>query len=174
MTAKSAKPIETLFTAIFETPFGMMFAAVNESGALTRLAFCRDSDTKPENLGGHIVVDRARCEAVARQMNAYYRGERQQFDLVLAPSGTPFQTRVWNALLQIPYGTTISYQALANRIDQPKAVRAVGHANGQNPIVVIVPCHRVIGSDGSLHGYGYGIDMKARLLNLEGAAPRLL
>jgi methylated-DNA-[protein]-cysteine S-methyltransferase len=106
--------------------------------------------------------------ALARtQLREYFDGERTEFDLPLAAKGTEFQKRVWAQLRRIPYGTTISYGELARRIDQPAAVRAVGRANGQNPISVIIPCHRVIGADGSLTGFGGGLDRKRTLLELE-------
>jgi len=102
-----------------------------------------------------------------RQLEAYFAGERHDFDLPLAPAGTAFQLRVWAALREIPYGQTISYGELARRIDNPQASRAVGLANGRNPISVIIPCHRVIGADGSLTGYGGGLARKRLLLTLE-------
>ena len=105
---------------------------------------------------------------VADQLTEYFSGKRQTFELELAPRGTPFQLAVWNALLAIPYGDTISYAELARRIGKPAAVRAVGAANGANPIPVIIPCHRVIGSNGTLTGYGGGIERKQWLLALEG------
>lgn len=101
------------------------------------------------------------------QLNEYFRGEREEFDLPLALGGTSFQQRVWSELQQIPYGTTISYGELARRIGQPTASRAVGLANGQNPISIIVPCHRVIGSTGKLTGYGGGLERKKLLLQHE-------
>jgi methylated-DNA-[protein]-cysteine S-methyltransferase len=100
---------------------------------------------------------------------SYFRGERKTFDIALAPKGTPFQQRVWAELLLIPYGETISYVELARRVGNPKASRAVGGANGCNPIWLIVPCHRVIGSDGTLTGYAGGVGIKLALLELEGA-----
>jgi methylated-DNA-[protein]-cysteine S-methyltransferase len=103
------------------------------------------------------------------QLDAYFAGERTAFELPLAPSGTDFQMLVWAQLRRIPYGGTISYAALARAIGDPKATRAVGAANGRNPISIIVPCHRVIGSDGSLTGFGGGIERKKRLLALEAA-----
>lgn len=106
-------------------------------------------------------------EEAARQLAEYFDGRRRAFDLPLALEGTPFQRRVWDALLGIGYGETVSYGRVADRIGQPTAVRAVGRANGQNPISIIVPCHRVVGGDGSLTGYGGGLDNKARLLDLE-------
>jgi methylated-DNA-[protein]-cysteine S-methyltransferase len=105
-------------------------------------------------------------EAV-RQLDEYFAGTRRRFDLPLAPAGTPFQQRVWQGLTEIPYGETISYAELARRIGRPAAVRAVGAANGRNPLAIVVPCHRVIGSDGRLVGYGGGLPVKAALLELE-------
>jgi methylated-DNA-[protein]-cysteine S-methyltransferase len=105
-------------------------------------------------------------EAV-RQLDAYFAGTLRQFDLPLAPEGTPFQQHVWSALCDIPYGATISYAALARGIGRPSAVRAVGAANGQNPLAIVIPCHRVIGSDGKLVGYGGGLAAKSALLALE-------
>jgi methylated-DNA-[protein]-cysteine S-methyltransferase len=114
-------------------------------------------------------------EEAEEQLEAYLAGERTSFDLPLAPAGTSFQLRVWEALTEIPYGETRSYGAIAAAVGRPDAVRAVGATNGRNPIAVIVPCHRVIGSDGSLTGYGGGLDRKRMLLELEAAhaAPRL-
>jgi methylated-DNA-[protein]-cysteine S-methyltransferase len=102
-----------------------------------------------------------------RQLQAYFAGERSAFDIPLAPEGTEFQRTVWKALLEIPYGETCSYSDLARSIGNPAAVRAVGAANGRNPIGIIVPCHRVIGSSGKLVGYGGGLPMKRMLLDLE-------
>jgi methylated-DNA-[protein]-cysteine S-methyltransferase len=105
--------------------------------------------------------------AVREQLAEYFSGARRQFDLPLRPAGTPFQQSVWNELLKIPFGTTITYAELARRIGQPAAARAVGHANGRNPISIIVPCHRVIGAGGSLTGYAGGVDKKQWLLDWE-------
>lgn len=110
--------------------------------------------------------------AAAAQLRAYFAGERRQFDLPLAPAGTEFQQRVWTALRGIPYGSTWSYGQLADKIGKPSAVRAVGLANGRNPIAVVIPCHRVIGSDGSLTGYGGGLERKSFLLDLERGGAR--
>ncbi|MGH2730555.1 MAG: methylated-DNA--[protein]-cysteine S-methyltransferase [Actinomycetota bacterium] len=112
--------------------------------------------------------DESRFEDVVAQLTAYYTGSRKTFDVALNPTGTPFQRRVWEGLSAIPYGETVSYGELARRIGKPKAVRAVGRANGANPIAVIIPCHRVIGANGTLTGYGGGLDRKAKLLALEG------
>jgi len=110
----------------------------------------------------------------ARQLNTYFTGRLRAFDLPLAPAGTPFQQRVWSALRDIPFGETRSYGQLAKAIGKPSAMRAVGAANGRNPIAIVVPCHRVIGADGSLTGFGGGIERKMFLLSLEqGNALRL-
>lgn len=103
------------------------------------------------------------------QLAAYFAGELCEFDLPLAPQGTPFQRQVWASLQQIPYGTTVSYKALAAQIGRPGSIRAVGQANGRNPISIIIPCHRVIGANGALTGYGGGLDRKAALLEHEAA-----
>jgi methylated-DNA-[protein]-cysteine S-methyltransferase len=104
------------------------------------------------------------------QLQEYFAGDRRKFDLPLAPHGTPFQLKVWRELRKIPYGRTISYAVLAHRAGNDRACRAVGAANGRNPLPIIVPCHRVIGANGSLTGFGGGIEAKRRLLKLEGAA----
>jgi methylated-DNA-[protein]-cysteine S-methyltransferase len=111
---------------------------------------------------------------VISQLTEYFTGRRQQFELTLAPEGTPFQQRVWRTLLEVPYGATISYAQLAARIGVPTASRAVGLANGSNPLPIVIPCHRVIGADGKLTGYGGGLPIKERLLALEGGARRLV
>lgn len=103
-----------------------------------------------------------------RQLNEYFLGKRREFDVPLLLAGTEFQRRVWQSLKEIPFGTTLSYGALAKRLDNPNASRAVGLANGRNPISILVPCHRVIGADGSLTGYGGGLDRKRWLLAHEG------
>ncbi|REJ77177.1 MAG: methylated-DNA--[protein]-cysteine S-methyltransferase [Acidobacteria bacterium] len=105
----------------------------------------------------------------ARQLGEYFAGTRRSFDLALAPVGTDFQLDVWQQLRRIPYGETISYAELAARTGNPNASRAVGAANGRNPLPIVVPCHRVIGADGSLVGFGGGLDAKRSLLRLEGA-----
>lgn len=113
-------------------------------------------------------------DAAQAQLDEYFAGTRQQFDLPLAPQGTEFQRAVWWKLADIPYGQTISYAQLASRIGKPTAMRAVGSANGRNPLSIVLPCHRVIGADGSLTGYGGGLPIKTFLLNLEGALPESL
>jgi methylated-DNA-[protein]-cysteine S-methyltransferase len=103
----------------------------------------------------------------AEQLRAYFAGELREFDLPLAPQGTPFQREVWDALREIPYGGTISYAELAAAVGRPDAARAVGAANGRNPIAIVIPCHRVIGASGALTGYGGGLRRKRLLLDLE-------
>lgn len=113
------------------------------------------------------IVDRTPFRDAIDQLKAYFAGKLTQFDLSLAPEGTPFQQSVWNALLTIPYGETTSYSAIARQIGRPNAIRAVGAANGANPIPIIIPCHRVIGSNGKLTGFGGGLPTKEHLLKLE-------
>lgn len=118
-------------------------------------------------------ADQARVEetplikAAFKQLDEYLKGERQEFDLPLAPEGTSFQQEVWQALQAIPYGETRTYKEIAAQIGNPKACRAVGRANNQNPVSIIIPCHRVIGAKGDLVGYGGGLQIKEKLLNLE-------
>jgi len=150
-----------------DTPIGPLHAAFDEKGKLVELGFRRAwLQPAPPREG--------RAEAtpyvhdLTTQITEYFSGKRKTFTFPLNPKGTPFQLAVWNALLEIPYGDTITYAELAARIGKPSAVRAVGAANGANPIPVIIPCHRVIGSNGTLTGYGGGIERKQWLLALEG------
>jgi methylated-DNA-[protein]-cysteine S-methyltransferase len=164
----------TLHVHRFPTPLDDMLAAVDDDGALRLLEFAgprADASLAREARVTRESVSHAagRCAHVARQVEEYFRGERADFDLPLAARGTPFQHGVWSELRRIPFGSTVSYRDLAERLGNPAAVRAVGRANGSNPISLIVPCHRVIGANGSLTGYGGGIDRKAKLLALEGA-----
>lgn len=137
------------------TPFGPMHLT-EENGALTGFTWgCGGMDTSPLLLEAE------------RQLCAYFQGTLKQFDLPLAPRGTSFQQKVWAALCTIPYGETRSYGEIAAQVGNPKACRAVGMANNRNPLAVIVPCHRVIGANGSLTGYAAGLDVKTALLALE-------
>ena len=147
-----------------DSPVGpLTLAAVN--GALSGLYMDKQRDCPaPEILGA---PDAGSFTEAVRQLREYFDGERTEFDLRLSLGGTPFQQRVWAKLRDIPFGTTVTYGQLANRIGRPMAARAVGLANGQNPISIIVPCHRVVGSDGGLTGYGGGIERKRYLLDLE-------
>ena len=112
----------------------------------------------------------ALTDITAKQMDEYLAGKRQQFDFPIDPDGTPFQKTVWKELTCIPYGETRTYKQIAQMIGKPKACRAVGNANNKNPIVIIIPCHRVIGSNGSLVGYAYGLEMKEHLIRMERSA----
>jgi methylated-DNA-[protein]-cysteine S-methyltransferase len=161
-------PIAYLDSA--ETPAGPLALAVNEDGALIRTQFVHGRyplsiEQELERTGYTLARDSQRTAAAREALLAYQRGDLRAFDrLPLAPAGTAWQRTVWQALTEIPYGETISYGELAARLGRPQAARAVGHANGSNPIPLIVPCHRVIGADGSLTGYGGGLDIKQRLL----------
>ena len=108
-------------------------------------------------------------QSAARELAEYFAGERTEFELALAPSGTSFQRSVWRAIASVPYGETIAYRDLAERVGQPRAVRAAGAATGRNPWSIIIPCHRIVGADGALTGYAGGIERKRALLALEGA-----
>jgi methylated-DNA-[protein]-cysteine S-methyltransferase len=122
---------------------------------------------RPIAIGAAWEADDAPFAAAREQLDEYFGGDRREFDLPLAPLGSEFQRCVWDGLLEIPYGETISYGELARRIGRPDRARAVGAANGANPIAIILPCHRVIGADGSLVGFGGGLETKRRLLELE-------
>jgi methylated-DNA-[protein]-cysteine S-methyltransferase len=141
-------------------PFGELLVA-KEDGAVIEIRF------RPGDVDG--VRDDDAIADVAAQLGEYFRGERRTFDLALAPRGTAFQLDVWRALQRIPYGETRSYSGIAREIGRPAAVRAVGAANGANPIPIVIPCHRVVGSNGSLTGFGGGIETKRWLLALESA-----
>jgi len=147
-----------------KSPVGPLLLAADELG-LRRVCFENSKPTAPPPQDWK--QDRGPFTEVIRQLQAYFGGELKDFDLPLSLEGTEFQLHVWRSLRTIPYGETISYGQLAQRIGKPKAVRAVGLANGCNPIPIIIPCHRVIGSDGSLTGFGGGLPSKRKLLALE-------
>ena len=166
------------FAHQFPTPICDALAAVNEKNEVILFYFLgnRDGDQVMAELSTKGYQPEFNAEAAAgltRQTAEYFSGLRKEFDLALAPEGTEFQRRVWKELLRIPHGKTISYGELAMRVGNPKASRAVGAANGQNPISLVIPCHRVIGSDKSLTGYGGGLNVKEALLKHEGAAFKL-
>jgi methylated-DNA-[protein]-cysteine S-methyltransferase len=150
----------TTYTTTIDSPVGPLLLT-SDGAALTRLLFDAEPDpawsTEP-----CAVLDDA-----VTQLREYFAGERTDFDLPLEPAGTPFQQATWLRLREIPYAETINYGQLALRVGNPHASRAVGLANGRNPISIVVPCHRVIGADGSLTGYGGGLDRKRTLLDLE-------
>jgi len=148
--------------AIMNTPIGPLLIAENLSG-VSAIIFNADAFSIPDSW---IQVDKLSSE-VMKQLQQYFNGERYEFDLPLAPEGTSFQLEVWRALERIPYGETISYLDLAKRIGKAAAVRAVGAANGANPLPIVIPCHRVIGHNGKLTGYGGGLEKKQYLLSME-------
>jgi methylated-DNA-[protein]-cysteine S-methyltransferase len=159
----------SVYEGIITSPWGPICLAGTNQG-LTRVHFQHDAylaATQPSEQTPPAYFDQA-----IRQLREYCVGTRQTFRLPLAPPGTAFQQRVWQALQQIPYGQTITYQDLAVQLGQPTASRAVGSANGRNPIAIIVPCHRVIGRDGRLRGYAGGLHIKQQLLQHEGAWPQ--
>ena len=145
----------------YDTAIGKVFIAERE-GAVTHLTFSEKKLPAQMETGRSELLDTAYL-----QLNEYLEGNRREFEMPLAPEGTGFQKAVWRALCEIPYGETRSYGEIARRIDNPKACRAVGLANNRNPISIIIPCHRVIGSDGRLVGYGGGLPLKEYLLTLE-------
>lgn len=152
---------EILWYDQLATPIGDLLLVANAEGLL-HVGF--EQERHPwQNLGPRQFAP-DRLLDVSRQLREYFAGDRQQFELALVARGTAFQCRVWAGLRAIPYAGSISYGELARRIEQPKAVRAVGLANGRNPLPIIVPCHRVIGADGSLTGFGGGLDRKRWLL----------
>ncbi|MBV9339645.1 MAG: methylated-DNA--[protein]-cysteine S-methyltransferase [Acidobacteria bacterium] len=160
----------TVYTHI-ESPFGPLLLAANEAG-LRQIAFPARNQPAPPEPGWQ--EDTQSLIAASEQLRRYFAGELEDFDLPLSPEGTPFQQQVWRELLNIPYGKTISYGELAARLGNPKASRAVGLANGSNPVPIVIPCHRVIGANGKLTGYGGGLHIKEKLLALERKQLRLL
>jgi len=156
----------TTYFSKMDSPIGELLL-VGDGTSLTQLLMLNQkyygSETQQDWQRDDVIFRAARD-----QLKAYFAGELRTFNLPLAPTGTAFQRKVWQALRDIPYGQTESYGALAKRIDSPKASRAVGMANGHNPISIIVPCHRVIGANGNLTGYGGGIERKRWLLEHEG------
>jgi methylated-DNA-[protein]-cysteine S-methyltransferase len=152
---------------------GLAVIARAAAGSLVELSICRSLDQVAAAQaawpsGTRFRPDRPPLPEVRQQLAEYFAGARRAFALPLAPAGTEFERRVWQALVAIPYGETRSYAEVAQAIGRPAACRAVGRANGSNPIAIVIPCHRVIGSDGSLTGYGGGLDLKRFLLDLEG------
>ena len=148
-----------------DSPVGSLLVAGDE-GAIRRIDFPHDGKPAPPEPGWHESSSGLLQEAT-RQLSEYFSGRRTVFTLPLVPEGTEFQRTVWRHLLDIPYGHTISYGELAKRLGKPKASRAVGAANGCNPLPIMMPCHRVIGADGKLTGFGGGLPTKKALLTLE-------
>jgi methylated-DNA-[protein]-cysteine S-methyltransferase len=156
-----------LFFETFSTPLGDFSVAVTEVGALAGTAFGHESALRSRLGDCHLINNHRLTKDVKQQVLAYFKGERREFDLPLAPDGTAFQQSAWTELRRIPFGETRTYGQLATTLGNPKASRAVGRANATNPICLIVPCHRVIGADGSLTGFAFGEDVKQKLLEHE-------
>ncbi|NHC46593.1 methylated-DNA--[protein]-cysteine S-methyltransferase [Motilibacter aurantiacus] len=163
-------PDRTVAWAVLDSPIEQLLLTTDGVG-LSRVWFAPFDhvELRPEARDDHHPV----LAVARRQLDEYFAGERRTFDVPLSPGGTPFQNQVWDALRAIPYGETASYVEVARAIGRPTASRAVGAANGRNPIAVIVPCHRVIGSNGLLVGYAGGAARKRRLLDLETGALQL-
>lgn len=157
----------TTWTVVVDSPIGTLRLLADGAGALTHLLV--GDEGRPWTGRSEARDDVRPFTDVVTQLEEYFAGRRRDFDLPLAPDGSPFQIAAWAALREIPYGVTRSYTEQAAAMGRPTAVRAVGAANGRNPIAIIVPCHRVVGRDGSLTGYGGGIDRKGWLLGHERA-----
>jgi methylated-DNA-[protein]-cysteine S-methyltransferase len=151
----------------FKTPAGRFSVAVDCAGSVVAAAFGGQAALQGRLRTGTLVADPPGTAAARRQVEAWFLGKRHGFSVGVSPAGTPFQRKVWAALRRIPYGRTLTYGDLARRLGS--SPRAVGRANATNPVCLIIPCHRVIGSDGSLTGYAFGNARKSRLLKLEGA-----
>jgi methylated-DNA-[protein]-cysteine S-methyltransferase len=165
----------TVFASRIPTPVDDMIAAIDEAGDLVLLEFV--DGRRPEDLVaglGEVQWSDAPLDGVRRQLAQYYAGKRQSFDMPINPAGTEFQRRVWKEVREIPYGVTASYGEIAAAVGKAGASRAVGRANATNPVCLVTPCHRVIGRDGSLTGFGGGIETKRWLLQHESAQARLL
>jgi methylated-DNA-[protein]-cysteine S-methyltransferase len=173
-----ARRIAISYYDVIDSPLGQLFIGGSGAG-LHRIDFLDDGR---DEAGRVALLERESGDAPARdpraaapaaeQLREYFASQREHFDVPLAARGTEFQRRVWEALCSIPYGETASYGEIARAIGRPGASRAVGAANGRNPISIVVPCHRVVGAAGALTGYGGGLDRKARLLSLEARALR--
>ncbi|HVY65727.1 MAG TPA: methylated-DNA--[protein]-cysteine S-methyltransferase [Gammaproteobacteria bacterium] len=167
MTAapQRAAAAEPYYWELVPSPLGAIIVTVDAEGCLTEIRLDGEERSGPR--------DARRCAAACRQLAEYFAGKRRDFDLPLAPRGTAFQQRVWQALRAIPFGVVRTYGHIARDIGQPLAVRAVGQANGRNPLPIVVPCHRVIAGDGTIGGYSGGLNVKHKLLALEGIELKL-
>jgi methylated-DNA-[protein]-cysteine S-methyltransferase len=159
----------TAYYHVLDTPVGPFSLAVNEAGAVLATAFGGLASLQSRCPVAHWELDPARTRNATLQVTEYFAGQRQSFDLPLAPLGTAYQNQVWAALAQIPFGQTRTYGEIAQPLQS--GPRAVGNANGANPIALIVPCHRVIGAKGTLTGFAFGAEIKQRLLEHEGSWP---
>lgn len=163
----------TCYAGVVESPCGPLLCVVDGTGAVLRIEFAkgrRPARMREElaRTGARVIDDAGRTRAVREQLWDYFAGRRERFTLALSPHGTPFQRAVWQAMQGIPFGETRSYAHIARMVGKPRAARAVGRATGANPIPIVIPCHRVVGSDGTLVGFGGGLDVKAQLLAHEG------
>jgi len=154
-----------IYKAYTLTPFGYLMIEETD-GAITATHIYAEEEPPMEAYRKSMPETELLCRAVA-QMQEYFQGRRRHFDLPLAPKGTPFQKKVWKALIDIPYGATATYKDVAAAVGCPKGFRAVGMANHCNPVPFLIPCHRVVGSDGKLTGYAMGLSLKQKLLDLE-------
>jgi methylated-DNA-[protein]-cysteine S-methyltransferase len=164
MPRQAPAPLRIFYT-MMASPFGPVCLVGTEQG-LIRVDF--QGGDRPVQPAPTWQEDTGLLDSATYQLQEYFQGQRQSFMLSLAPPGTPFQQRVWQELQRIPFGITLTYRELAQCLGMPQAARAVGHANGRNPLAIVVPCHRLIGSDGHLRGYAGGITLKQRLLQHEG------
>jgi len=153
----------TTYYSFHKTPIGMLLL-LGQENVITEIRF--ENSWTTEEVQHYLLNEQFFRETIV-QLDEYFSGQRKSFTLPLAPKGTVFQKMVWHELQQIPYGTTCSYGEIAQKINNPKACRAVGMANGKNPIPIIIPCHRVIGKNGTLTGFGGGIGVKQQLLDIE-------
>lgn len=165
--------MEALYYSKFSSPVGPLVVAVSERG-LVSLEFDCGKLSRRNQPAHRWVESEEKTAPYVRELEEYFAGKRRMFDLPLDLRGTEFQKRCWRELLKIPYGQTRSYADIARAVGSPRAFRAVGMANHSNPVAILVPCHRVIASDGSLCGYGGGLEVKRKLLELEGALDQSL
>ena len=165
--------METLYYSQMNSPIGPLNVAVSEKG-LVALEFDRGAFPRAKNKNLYWQESSEKTKPFTRELDEYFAGQRRDFSFPLDLRGTPFQVQCWRALLAIPYGETRTYADIARVVKKPQAFRAVGMANNRNPIAIVVPCHRVIASDGTLCGYGGGLDVKRKLLELEGALTGIL
>jgi methylated-DNA-[protein]-cysteine S-methyltransferase len=159
--------MSAMFRSTIGTPVGPLQLSVDDDGVLTEILL-PNRRHRSDSTDGSPAAKKGLREAAA-QLHEYFEKKRRTFDVQMRPQGSPFELRVWERLRKIPYGVTMSYGAIAAEFRMENGARAVGRANGRNPIPIIIPCHRVIGADGSLVGFGGGLPLKQRLLELEGA-----
>jgi methylated-DNA-[protein]-cysteine S-methyltransferase len=169
MTTMTAIPQDTLFYGHADSPIGELLLVGGRDGLAGVYFDGHEHAPSPRSDWTH---DEAQFDGARAQLEEYFRGARTEFDLQLNPSGTAFQQAVWKALREVPYGETTTYGAIAQRVGRPTASRAVGAANGRNPLCIVVPCHRIVGSAGALTGYAYGVDRKRWLLDHEAGVRR--